>query len=81
MRCAIAYHSTTEFVRLVQICQLDHTIWAFLKPMQESGSPMPRSVLVQRCSADKVLHLAPAVRAASGGELDHHLIMQDALVL
>ena len=54
MKCSLPYHSTPEFVRLVQICHLDNTVWAFLKPMQDSGSEMPRSVLIQRCIADQV---------------------------
>lgn len=54
MACALPYHATVEFVRLVQIMPLDKTIWAFLRPMQKSGAPLPRPVLVQRCLNDMV---------------------------
>ena len=54
MVCALPYHATGEFVRLVQIMPLDGTIWAFLRPMQKSGAPLPRPVLVRRCANDLV---------------------------
>ena len=52
--CGLPYHATNHFVRLVQIVQLDQTVWRFLSPMQKSGAAMPRSVLVQRCANDQV---------------------------
>jgi U3 small nucleolar RNA-associated protein 10 len=54
MSCALPYHGTVQFVRLVQTMRLDG-IWAFLAPMQQSGAPLPRSSLVQRCCADAAL--------------------------
>lgn len=54
MACALPYHSTNEFVRLVQIMQIRGTQWAFLQPMQQSGAALPRGILVQRCRTDKV---------------------------
>lgn len=54
MACALPYHATVEFVRLVQIMPLEKTIWTFLRPMQKSGAPLPRLVLVQRCLNDMV---------------------------
>lgn len=58
MACALPYHATVEFVRLVQTMPLDKTIWTFLRPMQKSGAPLPRPVLVQRCLNDMVLPFA-----------------------
>ncbi|KAK9810295.1 hypothetical protein WJX72_008160 [[Myrmecia] bisecta] len=55
MACALPYHATHQFVRLVQILHIDNSIWAFLAPMKASGAPMPRHVLVQRSLNDKAL--------------------------
>lgn len=57
MTCALPYHGTPEFVRLVQTLRLDKGekgLWGWLARMQESGAPMPRELLVQRCLNDKV---------------------------
>ena len=51
---ALVYHETHQFVRLVQIMPLEHSIWQFLTPMQRSGAPLPRATLVQRCIGDQV---------------------------
>ena len=38
-----------------QILRLDpRSRWAFLEPMQHSGTPVPREVLVLRCITDRV---------------------------
>lgn len=63
MVCALPYHATGEFVRLVQIMPLDGTIWAFLRPMQKSGAPLPRPVLVRRCANDLVSARAKQLHA------------------
>lgn len=55
MTAALPYHSTNEFVRLVQVMRLEGSrLWGFLAPMQQSGAAMPREVLVQRCVNDRV---------------------------
>lgn len=54
MGCALPFHSTLQFVRLVHTMRLD-SLWAFLGPMQQSGAPLPRSTLVQRCCNDAAL--------------------------
>ena len=54
MACALPYHSTLHFVRLVQAMRLDGA-WSFMAPMQRSGAPMPRSLLAQRCITDAAL--------------------------
>ena len=54
--CALPYHNTNEFVRLVQTLALDTAPgWAWLTGMQTSGAALTREVLVQRCSNDKVI--------------------------
>ncbi|KAK9825496.1 hypothetical protein WJX74_001182 [Apatococcus lobatus] len=55
MACALPYHSTNEFVRLIQIMQIGGSQWAFLQPMQQSGAALPRGILVQRCRTDKAI--------------------------
>ena len=62
MACALPYHSTLHFVRLVQAMRLEGT-WSFMAPMQRSGAPMPRSMLAQRCMTDAAL-LESVCRAA-----------------
>ncbi|GBF96147.1 hypothetical protein Rsub_08895 [Raphidocelis subcapitata] len=52
---ALPYHSTNEFVRLVQICALKGTIWEWLSPIQTSGAALPRASLVQRCVRDQAV--------------------------
>lgn len=54
MGMALVYHETHQFVRLVQIMQLQRTIWQFLTPMQRLGAPLPRATLVRRCINDQV---------------------------
>lgn len=51
--CALPYHATNEFVRLVQTMHIGHGAWSFLRKMQETGASMPRDALVKRCLADK----------------------------
>ena len=50
----LPYHGTAEFVRMVQICALDGTVWKFLSKMQETGSILPRTGLVKVCTKHKV---------------------------
>jgi U3 small nucleolar RNA-associated protein 10 len=53
--CALPFHATNEFVRLVQTLSFKGTPWEWLTPMQASGAAMPRSVLVTRCGSDPVV--------------------------
>ena len=53
MKCLLPYHTTGQFVRVVQLMPLEGTLWAFLQPTQQSGAPVPRSSLVQRCQRDQ----------------------------
>ena len=52
--CILPYHSTGQFVRVLQILHIHNTVWAFMQPAQKSGAPVPRSSLVQRCQRDRV---------------------------
>lgn len=68
MAGALPFHATNHFVRLVQILHLQHSIWQFLAPMQQSGASMPRSTLVLRCTKDKVNSTLPMqLSVASSG--------------
>ncbi|KAF7823345.1 U3 small nucleolar RNA-associated protein 10 [Senna tora] len=51
--CALPYHDTHAFVRMVHILDTRNTKWAFLDGVKESGAPPPRKVIVQQCIQDK----------------------------
>eukprot|EP01104_Vermistella_antarctica_P017042 TRINITY_DN5961_c0_g1_i1.p1 TRINITY_DN5961_c0_g1~~TRINITY_DN5961_c0_g1_i1.p1 ORF type:complete len:2241 (+),score=680.72 TRINITY_DN5961_c0_g1_i1:94-6723(+) len=51
-RCILPFHNTPVFVRMVQQMRLRTTRWAFLEPIQGSGAPLERSVLVERSRHD-----------------------------
>ena len=52
--CALPYHATPEFARLLVLLQLNDSVWAWLAPGQQSGAPPPRDALVRRCVNDQV---------------------------
>ena len=52
MTCALPYHSTTDFVKLVQLANLEGTSFYFLKHVKERGAAPPRDQLVARCVND-----------------------------
>lgn len=56
--CALPYHSTPEFARLVAVLQLKGGPWEWLTPCQQTGAPPPRELLVRRCVNDQV-HRTP----------------------
>ncbi|KAI3919122.1 hypothetical protein MKW98_016675 [Papaver atlanticum] len=58
VNCALPYHDTPVFVRIVQILQLNNSKWGFLEAVQKSGAPPPRNVLVQQCIRDRGLLVA-----------------------
>ncbi|KAL6765336.1 hypothetical protein V8C86DRAFT_793163 [Haematococcus lacustris] len=69
MRAALAYHSTNEFVRLVQVLTLDPSrgLWSWLSPIKSSGAALPRTQLVARCLRDSaLLHFMAAAAAKQG---------------
>ncbi|KAF2610788.1 hypothetical protein F2Q70_00009686 [Brassica cretica] len=50
--CALPYHDTHAFVRIVQLITTGNTKWKFLDGVKNSGAPPPRSVIVQQCIRD-----------------------------
>ncbi|KAL5979881.1 hypothetical protein ACLOJK_038993 [Asimina triloba] len=50
--CALPYHDTHAFVRIVQVLELGNKKWAFLEGIKASGAPPPRNVIVQQCIRD-----------------------------
>lgn len=52
--CALPYHDTHPFVRVVQILDTRrNTKWGFFEGVKVSGAPPPRTVIVQQCIRDK----------------------------
>ncbi|KAJ1389579.1 U3 small nucleolar RNA-associated protein 10 [Sesbania bispinosa] len=51
--CALPYHDTHAFVRIVQILDIRNSKWGFLDGVKVSGAPPPRMVIVQQCLRDK----------------------------
>ncbi|KAK7300089.1 hypothetical protein RJT34_10922 [Clitoria ternatea] len=51
--CALPYHDTHVFVRIVQILDTRNTRWGFLDGVKVTGAPPPRTVIVQQCIRDK----------------------------
>jgi U3 small nucleolar RNA-associated protein 10 len=50
--CALPFHETHAFVRLVQLLDTGNTKWKFLEGVKVSGAPPPRAVIVQQCIRD-----------------------------
>nr|CAD1844938.1 unnamed protein product [Ananas comosus var. bracteatus] len=53
--CALPYHDTHAFVRIMQLMDFRNGKWSFLEGVKSSGAPPPRNVLVQQCIRDKGL--------------------------
>ncbi|KAL5216795.1 hypothetical protein ABZP36_008196 [Zizania latifolia] len=70
--CALPYHDTHAFVRIVQLINLGNSKWAFLNAVKSSGAPPPRSVIVQQCIRDKAVLETLCNYATPTKEL-HHL--------
>lgn len=51
----LPFHQTPEFVRVVQLCHLEGSIWSFLKGMHSTGATLPRAALVDRCVRDRAV--------------------------
>ncbi|CAL1390897.1 unnamed protein product [Linum trigynum] len=50
--CALPYHDTLWFVKLIQLVETRDGKWKFLEGVQKSGARLPRSFLVQQCLCD-----------------------------
>ncbi|XP_074584883.1 uncharacterized protein At3g06530 [Curcuma longa] len=53
--CALPFHDTVTFVRIVQLLELGNSKWMFLEGVKVSGAPLPRKVIMQQCLRDKGL--------------------------
>ncbi|KAJ0970619.1 hypothetical protein J5N97_018578 [Dioscorea zingiberensis] len=51
--CALPYHDTHAFVRIVQLLDLGNSKWTFLEGVKASGAPPPRKIIVQQSLRDK----------------------------
>ncbi|KAK8952929.1 hypothetical protein KSP40_PGU017461 [Platanthera guangdongensis] len=51
--CALPYHDTQAFVRIVQLLDFGNKKWAFLESVKTSGAPPPRKIIVNQCVHDK----------------------------
>ncbi|KAF0894489.1 hypothetical protein E2562_039200 [Oryza meyeriana var. granulata] len=69
--CALPYHDTHAFVRIVQLINLGNSKWAFLDAVKSSGAPPPRSVMVQQCIRDKAVLETLCNYAAPTKEFHH----------
>ncbi|KAL4574909.1 hypothetical protein LXL04_021749 [Taraxacum kok-saghyz] len=50
--CALPYHDTPLFVRIVQLIDTGNGKWKFLEGVKTSGAPPPRKVIVHQCMRD-----------------------------
>ncbi len=67
--CALPYHATVQFVRLVQVLRVEGTCWTFLSAVKSEGAPPTRDALVAciaRNSALLALVADVATSAATG---------------
>lgn len=51
--CALPYHDTHVFVRIVQLLDTGNSKWKFLDGVKASGAPPPRQVIVQQSTRDR----------------------------
>ena len=62
--CALPWHSTAEFVKCAQTCQLENSKhFKWLSGVKETGAAPPRDALAVRCSKDKAFFSFCAERA------------------
>lgn len=50
--CALPYHDTHVFVRVVQLIDTRNSRWKFLGGVKASGAPLPRNIIVQQSIRD-----------------------------
>lgn len=50
--CALPYHDTHVFVRVVQLIDTGNSKWKFLEGVKASGAPLPRKIIVQQSVRD-----------------------------
>lgn len=49
LECALPFHESTLFARLLQLMKVNGAQWDWLKVAQKNGAPVARGTLVQRC--------------------------------
>ena len=49
LSCVFPYHQSNVFARVVQLLNIVNTKWSWLTSIQKTGSPLPRSTIVQHC--------------------------------
>ena len=64
VRAALPHHATHAFVRILRVCDLEGTPWAWLAPAATAGTPVPRAELAARCVRDGGVLAAVAAAAA-----------------
>ena len=64
VRAALPHHGTHAFVRILRVCDLEGTPWAWLAPAATAGTPVPRAELAARCVRDGAVLAAVAAAAA-----------------
>ncbi|KAH0456236.1 hypothetical protein IEQ34_014143 [Dendrobium chrysotoxum] len=69
--CALPYHDTHFFVRIIQLMDFGNKKWAFLEGVKSSGAPPPRKVIVQQCIRDKGVLEALCNYASSTKDFKH----------
>ncbi|KAJ4840356.1 hypothetical protein Tsubulata_007625 [Turnera subulata] len=50
--CALPYHDSHAFVRIIQLVDTGNSKWKFLDGVKASGAVLPRNVIVQQCIRD-----------------------------
>ena len=71
--CALPYHATAEFVKLVQLANLENTSFYWLKGVKEKGAAPPRDGLVARCARDGAFlsFVCEAAAASASAKVRH----------
>lgn len=72
--CILPYHDTKLFSRVAELLPLNDpsSRWHWLRPVQQSGVPLPRATLLQQCLSvssflDYVCQLVPKALEVTGG--------------
>ena len=76
--CALPYHATAEFVKLVQLANLENTSFYWLKGVKEKGAAPPRDGLVARCARDGAFlsFVCEAAAASASAKVRHHVFFR-----
>lgn len=52
LQCILPHHDAKIFARVVQLAHIEHTSWAFLVGVKQSGAPPPRALLAKHAAKD-----------------------------